>query len=215
MQTVEAALFDFDGVIVDTEPQYSVFWNLMGREYLGIDGIEQRIKGQTLTHIFGKFFGNVPHKHAEINERLEAYEAQMTYDYIAGVEDFADDLRRHGVRMCIVTSSNDAKMASALRFHPDLEQRFGPLLTAEHFQRSKPDPQCFEMGMRLLGSYPRNTVIFEDSFNGLRAAMSTHATVVGLSTTNSRADIEPLCHFVVDDFRGLTYEKLTHIGHQP
>ena len=31
----KAVLFDFDGVIVDTEPQYSLFWDKIGQEYLG------------------------------------------------------------------------------------------------------------------------------------------------------------------------------------
>ena len=42
-----AVLFDFDGVVVDTETQYSVFWNKIGRKYLDMDDLEVRIKGQT------------------------------------------------------------------------------------------------------------------------------------------------------------------------
>ena len=45
----KAVLFDFDGVIVDTEGQYSLFWNKIGQDYLGDPAFGDRVKGQTLT----------------------------------------------------------------------------------------------------------------------------------------------------------------------
>ena len=44
-----AVLFDFDGVIMDTETQYTVFWNEQGHKYLGEEDFGRCIKGQTLT----------------------------------------------------------------------------------------------------------------------------------------------------------------------
>lgn len=208
---IRAALFDFDGVIADTEGQYSLFWNRMGQEYLGVDGLHVHIKGQTLTHILGTYFPGRPALWSEIEDRVNRFEEQMSFDYIAGIETFAADLRRAGVSMCIVTSSNHMKMSSALRVHPDLEQTFGPILTSEDFSRSKPDPDCFLVGMKRLGASPHETVIFEDSINGLRAAMASGATVIGLATTNSRDDIAPLCHKVIDDFRGLNYQSINQL----
>ena len=51
-----AVLFDFDGVVMDTETQYSVFWHKAGVDYLGMDDLESRIKGQTMTYIYDTFF---------------------------------------------------------------------------------------------------------------------------------------------------------------
>ena len=45
-----AALFDFDGVIMDTETQYTVFWDEQGRKYLNEEDFGRRIKGQTLCY---------------------------------------------------------------------------------------------------------------------------------------------------------------------
>ena len=50
-----AALFDFDGVIMDTETQYTVFWDEQGRKYLNEEDFGRRIKGQTLTQIYEKY----------------------------------------------------------------------------------------------------------------------------------------------------------------
>lgn len=57
MDTIKttAVLFDFDGVVMDTETQYSIFWHKVGVDYLGMDDLESRIKGQTMTYICDTF----------------------------------------------------------------------------------------------------------------------------------------------------------------
>lgn len=206
-----AVLFDFDGVVVDTETQYSVFWHRVGMDYLGMPDLEGRIKGQTLTYIYKAFFPDMTDKQAEITAALDRFEQEMDYPFIPGVLDFMDDLRRHGVRTAVVTSSNDKKMAAVRRVHPDLDSLFDRILTAEMFTASKPAPDCFLLGMQVLGSEPADTWVFEDSFNGLRAGMASGANVIGLATTNPRSAIVPLCHAVIDDFRGFTYEKMLKV----
>ena len=50
------ALFDFDGVVMDTEELYTVFWDRMGEKYLGVKNLSPSVKGQTLFQIYGKDF---------------------------------------------------------------------------------------------------------------------------------------------------------------
>jgi len=107
-----AVLFDFDGVVMDTETQYSVFWHKAGVDYLGMDDLESRIKGQTMTYIYDTFFAGKTKEQQEITAALNAFEREMAYDYIPGVLDFIADLRRNHVKMAVVTSSNDRKMAA-------------------------------------------------------------------------------------------------------
>ena len=89
-----AVLFDFDGVVMDTETQYSVFWHKAGVDYLGMDDLESRIKGQTMTYIYDTFFAGKTKEQQEITAALNAFEREMAYDYIPGVLDFVADLRR-------------------------------------------------------------------------------------------------------------------------
>lgn len=214
MRTTEtiAALFDLDGVVMDTETQYSIFWHRQGVDYLGMDDLEGRIKGQTLTYIFDTFFPGMAKEQQEITDKLNRFEQEMSYDYIAGAEAFIQQLRSRGVRLAVVTSSNEAKMNALYRVHPELREMFDRILTAEMFTASKPAPDCFLLGMEIFGTTPATTYVFEDSFNGLKAGMASGATVVGLATTNSRDSITPLCHHVLDDFRGFDYEKLLQVN---
>ena len=48
-------LFDFDGVIADTESQYTDFWNQLGKRYLGLEDFGLTIKGQTLKSLYQCF----------------------------------------------------------------------------------------------------------------------------------------------------------------
>ena len=75
-----AVLFDFDGVVMDTETQYSVFWHKAGVDYLGMDDLESRIKGQTMTYIYDTFFAGKTKEQQEITAALNAFERDMAYD---------------------------------------------------------------------------------------------------------------------------------------
>ena len=201
-------LFDFDGVIADTETQYTEFWNRIGREYLGQEEFGHTIKGQTLVQIFGKYFDGMDREQEEIVPQLNEFEANMSYDYIPGAQAFMKELKAAGIPMAIVTSSNDIKMSNAYKAHPELLELVDKVLTSEYFSKSKPDPECFLKGMEILGGTPEETVVFEDSFHGLTAGRASGAKVIGLATTNKREAIAPLCDMVIDNFCGLTVQDI-------
>lgn len=203
-----SVLFDFDGVIMDTETQYTVFWNEQGRKYLDEEDFGRRIKGQTLTQIYDNYFSDKPQAQQEITAGLNVYEKQMSYEYIPGVEAFIADLRRNGVKIAVVTSSNEEKMQNVYNAHPEFKGMVDRILTGEMFARSKPAPDCFLLGMEVFGSQPENTYVFEDSFHGLQAGMTSGATVIGLATTNSCEAITGKAHYIIDDFTGMSYDKL-------
>lgn len=198
------ALFDLDGVITDTESQYSLFWNRMGKDYLGLDDFGMTIKGQTLVQIFGKYFDGMHQEQTEIVGQLDEFERNMSYEYIPGVNEFMQKLKKEGIPVAIVTSSNENKMKNVRNAHPELWDLADAILTSEHFSRSKPDPECFLKGMEVLGGTPENTYVFEDSIHGINAGRASGAHVIGLATTNPREIIEPLCDIVIDDFRGFS-----------
>ena len=199
----KAALFDLDGVVFDTEPQYTVFWGAQCREFHPEHpGLEHEIKGQTLTQIYDKYFtaDGLAEKQEMITQRLNAYEAQMHYDYIEGFVEFIKDLRQKGVKTAVVTSSNVPKMQSVYRQRPEFQELFDEILTSEDFERSKPDPDCYLKAAGRFGARPEECVVFEDSFNGLKSGRAAGMTVIGLATTNSAEAIRPLCDEVIMNY---------------
>lgn len=202
---MKAALFDLDGVVFDTEGQYTVFWGQQCREFHPErPGLEHEIKGQTLVQIYDAWFsGPLRDKQALITERLDRFEQQMDYRYVAGFQEYIALLRRRNVQTAVVTSSNRQKMLAVYGAHPEFQGMFDAILTSEDFAASKPDPDCYLRAARRLGARPEDCVVFEDSFNGLRSGRAAGMTVVGLATTNAADAIRPLCDHVIGDYTAL------------
>lgn len=207
-----AALFDFDGVVMDTESQYTLFWDEKGKEHHPeIPDFGHHIKGQTLTQLYEKYFLYPEELQPQITKELNEFETHMNFEYIPGVVDFMKDLRSRGVKIAIVTSSNDKKMANAYRAHPELPDLVDRILTADMFTHSKPHPECFLMGAEVLEAPIENCIVFEDSFHGLEAGNRAGMKVVGLSTTNPASAINDKASVVIPDFVGFSYEKMIAI----
>ena len=206
---MKAALFDLDGVVFDTEPQYSIFWGAQCREFHPEHpGLEHEIKGQTLVQIYDAWFsGPLADKRALITERLNQYEQQMSYDYLAGFEQYIKGLRAQGVKTAVVTSSNQPKMEAVYAKRPEFKELFDAILTAEDFERSKPDPDCYLKAAQCFGVDAKDCVVFEDSFNGLKSGRAAGMYVVGLATTNAAEAIKPLCDKVIENFSQLKIEN--------
>ena len=203
MNEIKVALFDLDGVVFNTEPQYTVFWGEQCREFHPEHpGLEHEIKGQTLLQIYDAWFsGPLADKQPLITERLNQFEQQMDYIYVAGFEQYIARLRQAGVKTAVVTSSNLPKMQAVYASRPEFKTLFDAILTAEDFERSKPDPDCYLKAARRFGAAPADCVVFEDSFNGLKSGRAAGMLVVGLATTNSADSIRPFCDFVIDDYQ--------------
>ncbi len=201
------ALFDLDGVIVDTETQYGEFWKVKGLEYFGIDNFGSVIRGQTLNQVAEKYFPLIGNSDQLVRE-LADFEENMSYEYIPGADVFLKELKAFSVPVAIVTSSNQLKMEKVRKSRPELWDIADAIITSEWFSRSKPDPECFIRGMKYFDAKPEDTFVFEDSFHGLNAGRASGAKVIGLSTSKSREDIAELCDAVIDNFLNINLETL-------
>ncbi len=202
---VKACLFDLDGVVFDTEPLYTLFWrNLDKRLRPNIDNFEHIIKGQTLVQIYDKYFAGEEKKQEEITAFVNEYEQNMSFNYITGFEDFVKDVRSKGIKTAVVTSSNLEKMQNVYNKHPEFKGYFDEILTSEDFEESKPSPDCYLKAAARFGVSPKECIVFEDSFNGLRSGIASGARVIGLATTNSVAEIEPYTKEVISNYDGFT-----------
>lgn len=204
-----AVLFDFDGVIMDTESQYTLFWDEKGKKHHPeIPNFGHHIKGKTLTQLYEHYFLQPEGLQSQITRELNEFETKMEFHFIPGVVDFMKELREKGVKTAIVTSSNDKKMANAYRAHPELKDMVDYILTADMFTHSKPHPECFLLGAEKCQVPVSNCIVFEDSFHGLEAGNRAGMKVIGLATTNPASAILDKVDLVISDFVGFTHEKM-------
>lgn len=192
------ALFDLDGVLIDTEGIYSEFWAGVDRLYpTGVPDFTSVIKGSNLAMILGTYFPDAD-RQARICRMLAEQQAAMRYDLFPGVPELLERLRSRGVRCCLVTSSDDGKMREVWRHQPELRRCFEAVVTGDMVTRPKPDPECFLLGAQAIGCTPEQCVVVEDSLNGLRAGRASGAVVAAVATTCRREIIEPLARITVN-----------------
>lgn len=193
---MKAALFDLDGVLIDTEPVYTRIWNDIEKHFpTGKENFAQIIKGSTLPKILNTYFR--PEDHAAIVAMLEEAEETMEYPLFPDTIPFLQRLRTAGIPAAIVTSSNDRKTNRLFAMYPGFRDYFASVVTDSRVRHSKPDPEGYLLGASDLSTDPADCVVFEDSFNGLKAGRAAGCTVVGLSTTNPAESLTDLANIVV------------------
>lgn len=208
----QAALFDFDGVVMDTESQYSRIWSTIGRKYHPeIEDFAMCIKGQTLRQILDTHFGDDAVLQKTVVDELWDYERQMKYEYFPGVKEFIEALRAQHIHTALVTSSDNEKMKNVYAAHPRIVELFDTIITAEDFTHSKPHPECFLLGAERLGVRPERCVVFEDSTHGLKAGRAAGMRTVGVATTYPRETVAMLSDCVIDGFTDVSVAQFFEI----
>jgi haloacid dehalogenase superfamily, subfamily IA, variant 3 with third motif having DD or ED/haloacid dehalogenase superfamily, subfamily IA, variant 1 with third motif having Dx(3-4)D or Dx(3-4)E len=208
-----AALFDLDGTLIDTEPQYTRFWVEQGIKYCQDPELGLRIKGSTLKQILEEYFTPELNIHQKIVADLNFYESQMDFSYISGTEDFLRDLKKHGVKTAIVTSSDLRKMNFVFQAHPEIKSYFDAIVLAEDYHKSKPDPDCFLTAAEKLDVKPSQCIVFEDSHFGLQAGNNAKMTVIGLSTSLPVAEVQSFSSLVIPDYSKIRFADLQELLH--
>ena len=205
------ALFDLDGVILDTEGSYTAFWDDYGSRHFSEKDFGLKIKGQTLVKILGDYFPEENERKA-ITEAINDFERNMSYPFVPGVENYIKSLKSNGIKTAVVTSSNLPKMENVYRCHPGFREMFDIILTSEDFSESKPSPYCYLKAMKLFGAGPEDCVVFEDSLAGLQAARASGAFVTALTTTNPEEVVRNYADLVIRDFNdsGIGANGLPH-----
>lgn len=207
MEKIETALFDFDGVVADTEPIYDQYWNAAAKRYhLNYENFAELIKGSTTQYMLDTYFsGYTPEMKKQVVREAKDFEQQMPLPPMPGVLDFIKTLRAHGIKTGLVTSSERFKInrASAL-LH--LESLFDTFVTADDISIGKPDPECYLLGAKRLDSKPAGCIVFEDSLAGITAGTAAGMRVIGVSGTYPVHTIKDKVYKVITTFEGLTFD---------
>jgi HAD superfamily hydrolase (TIGR01509 family) len=190
---IRAFLFDFDGLILDTETASRAGWEWLYREH-GHELPEEKwalVVGTTgawspmdhLEELVGE-----PLERETLNERRYVHELSLieTEELRPGIADYLAAAERHGLKRAIVSSSSrrwiDMHLARLER-----EVGWDAILTADgDHSRAKPNPILYTEALELLGVRADEAVVFEDSPNGVRAGKAAGIFTVAIPNSVTR-----------------------------
>lgn len=194
-----AFLFDLDGVIIDSETEYTRIWKEIDRAYpTGVDNFAYIIKGTTLSDILDTYYPAVDTQ-SRVKEMLYRLESEMVYNVIPGAASLLKRLKDAAIPIALVTSSNDDKMQYLWTQHPQLRLYFDTIVTSDDISRSKPDPEGYILAAERLHVDPSKCVVVEDSRQGVMAGEAAGGRVIGVAGTLAPEILEPHCTVVVSD----------------
>lgn len=204
-------LFDLDGVLIDSESEYSRIWAQINKEFpTGVQNLELVIKGCTLTKILNDFYPD-NNTGLQVSNRLHELENVMQYKYLPFAEEFLIALQEMEIPRALVTSSAKDKMNHLKEEIPDILDRFNVVVTAEFVTKSKPDPEGYLIAANKLEIHPKNCVVFEDSLQGVMAGKRAGAYVIGVEGTLPAETIRPYCDMVIKNFSEIMIQSLLNI----
>lgn len=203
-------LFDLDGVLIDSEREYTRIWENIEKKYpTGKENFALTIKGQTLTKILNENYEECVRP--EVTLELHRLEQQMTYSYCDGAEALLNSLQEKDANTAVVTSSDEVKMAHLYEDIPTFRKKVKIIIDANQVKRSKPDPEGYSKAADRLGIDIRRCVVFEDSVQGVKAGRSAGAYVVGIAGTKTREELQPYSDIVVDSLEEVDLNQLTQL----
>ena len=201
-----ALLFDLDGTLVDTDHlHHAAFAAILAEDgrRLSLADYRDRIMGMPNVEIMAWLMPEAPERHAEIADRKEAAYRDMLaaeIEPVAGARALLDWAEAEGLAVAVVTNAPRPN-AEAVLAAAGLADRFATLVIGDECDRPKPDPLPYQEAMRRLGVTPSNSIAFEDSRSGLRAARGSGAHVFGLTTALTAEQLlQAGAHAVIPDF---------------
>ncbi|MCM1152816.1 MAG: HAD family phosphatase [Muribaculum sp.] len=206
-----AFLFDLDGVLVDSESEYTRIWQHIDNIYpTGVEDFTKKIKGTTLPHILDRYYPDMDVR-AKVEQLLYEQEKKMVYRYCDGAKQLLDVLHEKGIPIALVTSSNDHKMQHLYHDIPEFRSYFDTVIDDHCVTKSKPDPQGYLLAANRLNINIYNCAVVEDSLQGVKAGRSSGAYVIGDIGTLSGDVLKPYCDLLVNNLREINVDNLIEL----
>lgn len=217
--TIESLVFDFDGIIVDTEPvHYAAYQVILEPRGLGFnwDDYQEFYMGSDDRDAFRRLFERleVPLASAQLAE-LIAEKARVFQELAVNAMPFPGvvELAQSAGRQVKVGLCSGALRSDIVPVVDRLGIAgiFRAIVTADEVAASKPDPTCYRLVLQRLGvADPAACIAIEDTPAGIAAAKGAGLRVVAV--TNSHTDSKLLAaDACIDTLEGLTLEDLASL----
>ncbi len=214
---LRGAVFDFDGVIVDSHPVHMRAW----KKFLASVGktvseeqlhfvLDGRKRDDILRHFMGELDADQIVEYGLRKEQCFREEAAHVRT-AEGLLDFLEDLKFEQLALAIASSGSKSRIHFLLDGF-DWKKYFRVVVTGDEVEQGKPHPAVFLKAAHQLGVDPSELMAFEDAVSGVKAAKSSGMKCIGIAQPD-RASIllDAGADHVVPDFRSLSCSQLREL----
>lgn len=191
LETMKGAIFDLDGVIVDTAKYHYLAWRSLA-ERLGFEFTEvdnERLKGVSRMESL-RILLEIGGIEAGETERMEMTEAKnreyLNYiskldpsEILPGAKEYLQTLREADIKIALGSAS---KNAAFILSRLGITELFDAVIDGTKVSKAKPDPEVFLAASTALGLEPSECVVFEDAAAGVQAGKAAGCKVVGIGS---------------------------------
>ncbi len=187
-RALRAVVFDFDGLIVDTESTALYSWQELYARYGEEVPLEHKwvtvigtwdAEWSPVTELEGRLGRSLPWDELEPARRAREIELADEQPLLPGVQSVLDQARDAGLKLAIASSSSEEWVRHHLA-RLGIEQYFDVLATRHDVARTKPDPALYTLALERLGVTADEAFALEDSIQGVRAARGAGLRVVAV-----------------------------------
>jgi HAD superfamily hydrolase (TIGR01509 family) len=212
---VEALVFDFDGLILDTEwPEFFTVREEFANHgvVLELEAWQQIVGRADHPHWFDWLeteVGATLERDTIVERRRSRHHAMIAGQQIRpGVTALLDDAAAHGVPVGVASSSTQEWVEGHLE-RLGLLDRFAVIRCRDHVARAKPDPDLFRAAMDALGVTPARSVALEDSHHGCASAKAAGLLCVVVPNEVTRTQSFDHADLVVESLTEVSLASLS------
>jgi HAD superfamily hydrolase (TIGR01509 family) len=204
---LKALLFDLDGTLAHTDPIHYQVWQEILQEFgqiLTPETYKTRINGRLNTEILQDWLPHLsPEAGKALSDRKEAEfraRAAQHLKPMSGLLPLLDWADQAAMPLGVVTNAprdNATFMLEVLQ----LADRFDTVVIADELARGKPDPLPYQVAIAQLQVTAQESLVFEDSPSGIRAAVAAEIATVGIASSQEPELLRQMgAQWVVTDF---------------
>jgi len=192
----KGVIFDMDGVLIDSEPLYrkinsSLFrrfgFSLSDEEYSEFVGTSDKDMWQSLRDRY---------KLNESMERINTIRREEHVNFFStvglkpmkGAVELLDDIKKKGIKLALASSTPE-EIVNIVMKRTGMDAYFKIRVCGDQVERSKPEPEIFNIALEKLGISHDEGIIIEDSENGVKAAVRAGIKAIGFQSDDGTQDL--------------------------
>ncbi len=204
MEKHKAAVFDMDGVIIDSGPVHLEAWKrtFEARNLPFDEGRFRQSYGMRDSEVIPRLIGIMSDEEtqqlADFKSRVFQELIRSSAQVVDGLSEYIERLHEWQVITAVASLASSAEIEAMLSA-AGLHEKLQVIITRDQSMKDKPAPDIFLTAAYRLGFQPSEIVVFEDAVNGVEAARSAGATTVAITTSYSPGELSH-ADLVVENF---------------